>query len=125
MKIEVRQLMDDNEMLSHIFLGCIPHEKLMQIRNKFDADWRSESCKISVDLKIGGISVDPKNFFDSWRNQMQNLISEKAEELVAEKLGSKKMRDMQDKLNEYEEIMKSWESDINWDIDNPFIVDEK
>ena len=35
MKIEVKKLMQDNEMLSHIFLGCIPHEQLKEIREKF------------------------------------------------------------------------------------------
>lgn len=127
MKIEVKTLMDDNEMLSHIFLGCIQYEKLKEIRDKYigidgnEKDWKNESVKIPVEMKIGGISVNPKAFFDSWKNQMQRMISEKAEKLVSEKLGSKKIRDMQNKLDEYEQILKSWENDINWDIQNPLI----
>lgn len=70
MKIEVKTLMQDNEMLSHIFLGCIPHEQLKDIRDKFigEADWQKESVKIPVELKIGGVAVNPKQFFDSWRD---------------------------------------------------------
>ena len=125
MKIEVKTLMQDNEMLSHIFLGCIPHEQLKEIRDKFigEKDWKNESVKLPVELKIAGVGVNPKDFFDSWKNQMQRIILEKAQELVAEKLGSKKMRDMQDKLYEYEQVLKSWEEDINWEVKNPLIED--
>lgn len=119
----MKQLMQDNEMLSHIFLGCIPREQLKQIKDKFigETDWQKLSVKIPVDLKIGGVAVNPKQFFDSWKDQMQRMILEKAQELVSEKLGSKKMRDMQDKLYEYENILKSWEEDINWEVKNPLI----
>ncbi len=129
MKIEVKQLMSDNEMLSHIFLGCIPREQLMKIKDQYigvkgkEKDWQKESVKIPVEMKIGNVSVNPKEFFDSWKNKMQELILEKAQELVAEKLGSKKMKEMQDKLYEYEQVLKSWEEDINWEVKNPLIGD--
>lgn len=127
MKIEVRQLMDENEMLSHIFLGCIPREQLMKIKDKYigeegkKKDWQKKSVKIPVEMKIGGVLVNPKEFFNSWKDQMQELILEKAQELVAKKLGSKKMREMQDKLYEYEQVLESWEKDINWEVKNPLI----
>jgi hypothetical protein len=112
-----------NEMLSHIFLGCIPIEQLEQIRDTFvgEKDWKDESVKIPVELTIGGVSVNPKKFFDTWRNQMEEMVLKEATELVAERLGSKKMRDMQDRLYEYEQVLKSWGDDINWDVKNPLI----
>ena len=75
MEIEVRELMSDNEMLSHIFLGCIPREKLIEIKKQFigEKDWQKESVKIPVEMKIGNVSVNPKDFFDSWKNQMQRI----------------------------------------------------
>lgn len=123
MKVDVKTLMDDNEMLSHIFLGCIPRDKLVEIRDKFigEKDWEVESVKIPVELKIGGVDVNPKEFFDSWKDQMVNMIFKKSQELVAEKLGSEKMRIMQNKLNDYEQVLKSWEDEINWEVKNPFI----
>jgi len=123
MKIEVRDLMNDNEMLSHVFLGCIPREKLKNIKDKFigESDWRKESVKIPVEMKIGGVSVNPKEFFDEWRNQMQRMILDKAKDLVAEKLGSNKMKEFQERLNQYEQILESWEKEINWDVKNPLI----
>lgn len=127
MKVEVKTLMSENEMLSHVFLGCIPNKQLLKIRDEFigKKDWEKESVKIPVELKIGGISVNPKAFFDSWRDQMQRIILEKAQELVAEKLGSKKMRDMQDRLSDYERVLESWEKEINWQVENPLIEKEK
>ena len=129
MKIEVRQLVDENEMLSHIFLGCIPREKLIEIKEKYigkdgeEKDWQKESVKIPVEMKIGGVSVNPKEFFDNWKEQMQCIVLEKAQELVAEKLGSKKMREMQDKLYQYEQVLEYWGKEINWEVKNPLIGD--
>lgn len=127
MKIEVKDLMSDNEMLSHVFLDCIPREQLMKIKDQYigtkgnEIDWQKESVKVPVGLKIGGVSVNPKQFFDNWKDQMQNLILEKAKDLVAEKLGSQKMRDMQQKLYDYEQVLDSWEKEINWEVKNPLI----
>lgn len=127
MKIEVKELMSDNEMLSHIFLGCIPKEQLMKIKEQYigtkgnEINWRKESVKIPVEMKIGGISVNSKEFFDSWKNQMGRMILDKAKELVSEKLGSQKMIEMQEKLNEYQQVLESWEKEINWEMKNLLI----
>lgn len=130
MKIELRDLMSDNEILSHVFLGCIPHEKLIAIRDKYVGEgeqarnWKVESVKIPVEMKIGGVAVNPKRFFDSWKNQMSQMISKKAEKFASEKMGSEKMRQLQQKLNEYEDVLKSWEEEINWEVPNPLISEE-
>jgi len=123
MKIEVRELMDSNEMLSHIFLGCIPKEKLVEIRDKYisKTDWKKESVKIPVEMKIGGVSVNPKSFFDSWLNQMQAIVLKKAKELYSEKSGSEKMRNIQSKISEIEQVLEHFESEINWQVDNPLL----
>ena len=120
MKIELRQLMDDNELLSHIFLGCIETEDLIKIKEKYigEKDWKKESVKIPVEMKIGNVSVNPKKLFDQFQNQMTDMIQRSAKEMVAEKL-SEKTLDIQNKLTDFEEILKSWEEDINWDVKNP------
>lgn len=121
MKIEVRELMDGSEMLSHIFLGCIDRKDIKTIKDKYiqDKDWQKESVKIPVEMKIGGVSVNPKEFFNRWKEQIETIILKEAKKLVAEKLGSQKMVEMQNKLYEYEEVLKSWESEINWQVENP------
>lgn len=126
MKIELRALMDHNEMISHIFLDCLSREQLAKIRDKYvksgkDAiNWKEISVQIPVEMKIGGISVNPKSFFDKWRDQMQRLIADEAKELLSEKLGSKKIENIQNKLSDFQEILKSWENEISWDVENPF-----
>lgn len=127
MKIEVRDLVSESEMLSHIFFGCIEVKDLEKIREKYigkrgsEKDWKKDSVKIPFEMKVGGVSVNPKAFFDSWKDQMQRMILEQAQELVAEKLGSQKMRDMQNKLYEYEKVLESWEKEINWEVKNPLV----
>lgn len=53
MKIELRELMRDNNMLSHIFLDCIPREKLMEIKDKYvgETDWEKLSKKLGRSLE--------------------------------------------------------------------------
>ena len=62
MKIELKDLMDKNEMLSHIFLGCIPKDKLLKIKKYYigEKNWKKESMKIPVEMTIGGFSINPK-----------------------------------------------------------------
>ena len=31
------------------------------------------------------------------------------------------MRDMQNKLYEYEKVLESWEKEINWEVKNPLV----
>lgn len=119
--------MDENEMLSHIFLECIGREQLMKIKNQYvgtkgnEIDWEKQSVTIPVEMKIGNVPVNPKQFFDNWKNQMERMILDKAKELVAEKLGSQKMRDMQQKFYEFEQVLDCWEKEINWQVKNPLI----
>lgn len=122
MKIEVRELLNEDEMLSHIFLECINRDDLELIRDEFigDKDWEQESVKIPVEMKIGGIEVNPKEFFDNWKEQMVELIKKKATELLSMKLGSDKLRDFQYKLSSMEDIIIEWEKDITWHTENPF-----
>lgn len=119
--INIKDLMNENEMLSHIFLGCIPSDKLKFIRDKYigKKDWKKESLTLPVEMKIAGVNVNPKQFFITWEDQMNRMIIEKANEIVEDKLASSKMVDMMNKLSEYEQILNSWEKDINWEVKNP------
>lgn len=115
MEIEIRDLMDSNELLSHLFLGCIPREQLIEIKEKYISDgkdWRKESATIPVVMTIGGVSVNPKQFFDTMKSQMVDMIEKKANEIVAQQYLIGKINDIHDKLNEYHDIISSWHLSI-------------
>ena len=126
MKIEVRDLMDNKEMLSILFFECVPKEQIVQIKEKYigtkgnEIDWQKESVKIPITMQIGGFNVNPKKFFDEWQKQMNRMILDKAKELVSEKIGSGKMAELQNRIYDMEQVLKNFETDINWDVENPF-----
>jgi hypothetical protein len=127
MKIELRELMDDNEMLSHIFLGCLNRQQLEKIKEKYvgkdgcEIDWQKESVKIPVEMKIAGVSINPKEFFDEWKNQMQRLIHEEASKLLSEKFGKDKLSDLSCRIGALENIIQDFESEVTWESENPFL----
>lgn len=126
MEIEVKELMNDNNSLSHIFIGCMSREEITAVRDKFVGvkgnakDWRIESVTIPVEMTIGGIPVNPKEFFKSWENQMNRMISAKATHLLSEKVGSQKMQELTSRMQDLENILKEFESEITWEVENPF-----
>ena len=118
--IELRELMDRNEMLSHIFLGCMDEELLEVVKEKYvgEKNWAEESVKIPVEMKIGGIPVNLKKFFIKWERYMKIMILEAAKELVRKKLGDR-VAGIIEKLNRAEEVLEDWVGEINWDVPNP------
>lgn len=122
MEIEVRQLVDENEMLSHIFLGCISKEELRQIKDKFigEVDWKEESCKIPVTMTIGGVDVNPKNFFDEWRNQMQKIVEKEANRILKQQL-SGRLTDLIKPIQQIEQVFDYWVTEVNWEVKNPLL----
>lgn len=125
-EIDVRTLMSENEMLSHIFFECLTREQVVELKNKYvgtgesAVDWRKTLVTIPFELKIGGIEVNPKAFFDNWVDQMERIVSEEATKLLAQKMGSEKIRELKEKLDNIENVFSSWEEEVNWDVKNPF-----
>lgn len=122
MKIEIRELVEGSSFLSDIFFECIPEEKLIQIRDKFcgDKDWQKESVKVPVELKIGGVSVNPKIFFTLLTEQIDNMVLEKAKIVTSKQIGSRKLSELAGRIYELEDIIKYFETNIKWEVENPF-----
>lgn len=131
MGIELRLLLDENEMLSHIFLGCMDQVQLTTIKEKYvgkdgkEKDWQQVSVKIPVTMTIGGINVNPKEFFDEWKNQMQSIILKKAQELLSTKIGTKKMQELVNRIYQIENVLGYFEEEIDWDVENPFMTKDR
>jgi len=132
MKIEVREILRGNDVLSRLFYSCLTIDQMQMIRNENwkDKDWKTESCTIPVEMKIAGVDINPKAFFDNWNSQMNRLIADKASQLVKENYEekihiSKTLSEMQNKISDYQQIVDSWESEINWTVPNPMIDNNK
>jgi hypothetical protein len=136
MKYNLRKdlLTSDNTMLSHLFLDCMASDN--DFLNKMGKDFKSKSeeerekVEVEIELIINGVSVNPKNFLDhldthidTYLKSFDKMIAKKATQLVEKKLSSKAW-ELMDKLNDFVEILDSWEKDINWDIENPLVSKE-
>jgi len=114
-------LLNDNNILSHVFLNCLPSglaEKIAAENETMEKE-DIEKREIEIELKIAGESVDPGKFFKRLENQYDELLKEAATHILKEQT-SEKFQEISYKLNEFEEIINSWAEEINWDVKNPF-----
>jgi len=116
------ELLDENNILSHVFLNTLSRMGLEKIakENEGKEEKQIKKRKIEIELKIDGESCDPKKFFEILYSQYSEKVRETATEIVKEQT-SERLRSFSDKLNDFEMIMNEWANDINWNIDNPFL----
>ena len=117
MEYTLEELLDRNEMMSHMFLSCMPHDELMQIKDK-QGDLSNDEFDINIEMKVDGFSVNPKEFFSKFEREFDRHVEGKAREIVREKL-SGAMDDLAGKINEMTSVVGEWETEINWDVKNP------
>lgn len=108
-------LLDDNNILSHVFLECLSAEQSKRIADKslLMSEKEIKKRKIEVELIIDGESVNPKAFFDLFEKQYEEIVKKEATRLVKEQV-SEKFSDIADKIRAYEEITEEWADEINW-----------
>ncbi len=120
-----KELLDSKNMLSHVFFTCASDfiEKIAA-KNEGKTKEQIEKRKIDIELKIDGHICDPKKFFDMLYEQYAYHVEKDATKLVQEKV-SDKFNEISNKLDEYRRITESWAEEINWDVKNPIIEEEK
>ena len=98
-------------------------ENLTKVINEVNADiialQEIENRDVEIELKIDGKECDPRKFFSLFWEQYEQQIKRKATQIVKEQT-SEKFREIQSKLQGYEEICDSWANDINWQAPNNF-----
>lgn len=120
MKYTIKELLDNNEIMSHMFLGgSVPYEKLMEIKDKRGDD-PDQLFEVEIEMIVDGLSIDPREFFKIFIDQYDSQVEEVARRLLSEKL-SGAMSSMANKLNDMEQVVSDWESEINWEVENPLI----
>ena len=115
------ELLNDNNIMSHIFLTCLPQDLSVKIAGESSAMPREkiEKRTIEIALVIEGVSVNPKPFFNLFVDQYDDLVKKTATEIVKEQT-SEKLTEVSNKIFEINDIMNSFAVDINWEVDNPF-----
>lgn len=120
MKLKHTEMLDNNDIMSHLFLETLAQHKQLMHRlvaenNSMTKEERAERT-YSVELFIEGESVDPRKFFEQFKNQYDAMVKAAALELFQEK-----MRGFMDKVDSVNTILESWAEEVNWDIENPFV----
>ena len=115
-----KELLNENDIMSHVFLNCA-FDSLQEIADKNNGltTEEIENRDVEIELKIDGKECDPRKFFSLFWEQYEQQIKRKATQIVKEQT-SEKFREIQSKLQGYEEICDSWANDINWQAPNNF-----
>lgn len=125
MKFSVRQLIDEKEILSHLFLNCMTRENLKKIADRTVVTGEGsysdlERNLVEIEVIIDGVPVNPRKFFDMFDDQYEKMIERKATELIKEKLTGK-INSMIESLENANGILTCWANEITWDIKNPLL----
>jgi ribosomal protein L33 len=115
----VAELVDHKELVSHMFLTCVPKEKLEAIAKRV-GDWEKNKTSIKIDVIVDGEPIDTREFFNLFHEQAEKLVRTEAKELLAEQC-SDMLDHFQSRMQALGEIMVDLEKNFNWDIrKNPF-----
>jgi len=124
MKYQLKDLLDQTNILSHIFLNCVTTEALEKIAEEGvklaeEGKTHKEIMErgVEIELTVNGKSINPKKFFDLFNDQHTDCVKRQATELVKEQL-SEKFSEISDKLEEYKKVTEQWAEDINWNTEN-------
>ena len=122
MKYNLRKdLLDHNNILSHLFLSSVPKEMVDPIAARLQTmALEDEDEEVNIEVLINGVSVNPKAFFDKFSDQYEDMLKRHMMELWQEKKNN-----VFYKMDEISEVLDSWSKDINWDVKNPFLKREK
>jgi len=114
----MKDLLDHNSVLSHLFLNCLTKEQLETLASGNNGKTAKEvdARTVDIELTINGMSVNPKKFFDLFSDQYDDMVKRAATKLMDEKF-----RDFSGKMQEMQEVMNAWAEEINWDVPNPFL----
>lgn len=120
MKLKHTEMLDNNDIMSHLFLETLAQHKQLMHRlvaenNSMTKEERAERT-YSIELIIEGESVDPRKFFEGFNRQYEDMVKKAALDLFNEK-----MRGFMDKVDSVNTILESWAEEVNWDIENPFV----
>lgn len=112
MKYKVKELLDNKNLISHLFLDCIDFETADSIIET--KDYNVESTEVDIKLLVNDRELNIDRFLQHLNDDYFNMVKKSADSLVKKQL-SNRAYEIGEMLSELETKLKHIESDIEWD----------
>lgn len=118
MEVKMKDLYSKSNVLYCVFIKYL--DEFDSFRDKDGNKIEDTNAVINIELKIGGVSVNPENFFQDYLERTHDLIIKEAEELVSARCGSDRMNELIDSMKSIQEELSYMEQTIDWNKGNIF-----
>ena len=118
MKYKVKDLLDNKNLISHLFLNCINTEIVDEIIKT--KDYNVESTEVDIKLLVNDKELNIDGFLQHLNDQYFKMVQKSADSLV-KKMLSNRAYEIGEMMSELENKLKHIENNIEWDeklIDN-------
>ena len=118
MKYKVKDLLDNKNLVSHLFLNCIDTETVDSIVKT--KDYNVETTEVDIKLLVNDKELNIDGFLQHLNDKYFNMVQKSADSLVRKML-SNRAYEIGEMLSELENKLKHIENSIEWDetlIDN-------
>lgn len=114
----IQELVSNNEIMSHLFLECVPSGTLKKIAE--DAgDWEKNKYSVKIQLLVEGKPIDTRPFFKLFYDQYSNMVEKKAKQILAER-SVEKLEEVMNKVQEFSQMIQYCIDDIDYKVENIF-----
>lgn len=125
-----KELLSENNILSHIFLNCVEKGKLesfaddtkkaMDADPNLTSDYIEENRVVEMKLFVEGEEVDLRKFFEMLWDEYEYMVKSQATEIVKEQT-SDKLNDISSQIMHLQDCANDLSEHINWEVENPFV----
>ena len=111
MKYKIKDLLDNRNMVSHLFLDCIDKEMAEKITSCEDYD--INTTEVDIKLLINGKEISISNFLNHLEEDYFKMVKRSADNLVRESL-SNRVDEISGMLDTLKHKLISIEDNIEW-----------
>ena len=111
MKYKIKDLLDNRNMVSHLFLDCIDKEMAEKITSCEDYD--INTTEVDIKLLINGKEISISNFLDHLEEDYFKMVKRSADNLVRESL-SNRVDEISCMLDSLKDKLVHIENNIEW-----------
>ena len=113
MKVNMTDEIRQNTLISHIILHKMSEALAESIAKEGQTE---DGVVVDVKLTANGKEIDLEHFIQHWQSQVDNIITEKARELVNDKLSDVcgMLYDLEERLkSEIDKRLEDWEKEVD------------